>query len=240
MRTELKMLGSQIRLDLNLGKQPLFLLTLIIYLFYWFVILTGNVDYPHTVHYYSEMGMFPVVIMLTILLFEREIGGGSMEVIGTYPVSLRLMAVRKWIVALVLVALAGMGWMAVYRIKFGSIMTVMHPWHGGESVSRQAGYLELLLQTMPAYMLLASLAVLGIAWLQKLYGGLILAFSLWVLDTVSMGTVLGDWTLYAAFLPKDSSFIVNRVVLLISACLFMILALWLVGMRERWIGREEE
>ncbi|AZK46139.1 hypothetical protein [Paenibacillus lentus] len=240
MRTELKTLGSQIRLDLNIGKQPLFLLTLIICLFYWFVILTGNVDYPHTVYYYSEMGMFPVVIMFAVLLFEREIGGGSMEVIGTYPVSLRLMAVRKWVLSLVLAAIAGMGWMAVYRMKFGEIKTVMHPWNGGEAVSRQAGYLELLLQTLPAYMLLTSVAVLGIVWFQKLYGGLILSFALWMLDTVSLGSVLGDWTLYAAFLPQGTSFIANRVILLVCACLFLLWAVWLIDIRDRWIGREEE
>lgn len=240
MRTGLKVLGSQIRLDLNIARQPLFFLTLIIYLSYWVVILTGDADYPQTLYYYSEMGMFPVVIMLTVLLFEREIGGGSMEVIGTYPVSLRIMAVRKWALGLVLAVLAGMGWMAVYRIKFGEMMTVMYPWNGGEAVSRQAGYLELLLQTMPAYMLLASVAVLGIAWFQKLYGGLILSFAVWVLDTVSLGSVLKDWTLYAAFLPQDSSFIANRVILLVCACLFLLLGVRLIGIRDRWIGREEE
>lgn len=240
MKTELKTLGSQVKLDLNIVKQPLFLLTLLIYLSYWGAILTGDENYPQTVFYFAEMGMFPIVIMLTVLLFEREIGGGGMEVIATYPVSLRLMAVRKWVLALVLSALAGMGWMVVYRMKFAGILTVMHAWNDSEAIFRQAGYLELLLQTLPAYMLLASITVLGIASFQKLYGGLVLAFALWILDTVSAGNMLGGWTLYTAYLPEGSSFTANRIILLAAASLFLLLASWMLGMRERWISREEE
>lgn len=240
MKTELKALSSQVRLDLSIGKQPLFLLTLLIYFTYWAAIWLADPYRPQTVNYYAEMGMFPIVIMLTVLLFEREIGGGSMEVIATYPVSLRLMAVRKWILALVLTGLAGVGWMAMYRMKFGGIVNVMHPWNGGEAVSRQAGYLPLLLQTLPAYMLLASVAVLGIAWFQKLYGGLIIAFALWILDTVSAGRILGDFTLYTAYLTEGSSFIANRVILLVLAGSLLLLAGGVMGSRERWVGRDEE
>ncbi|GAA0137373.1 hypothetical protein YSY43_42140 [Paenibacillus sp. YSY-4.3] len=240
MKAELKALGSQVRLDLSIGKQPLFLLTLLIYFTYWAAIWLADPYRPQTVYYYAEMGMFPIVIMLTVLLFEREIGGGSMEIIATYPVSLRLMAVRKWILSLVLSALAGVGWMAMYRMKFGGIESVMYPWDGGEAVSRQAGYLPLLLQTLPAYMLLASVTVLGITWFQKLYGGLMIAFALWMLDTVSAGRILGGFTLYTAYLMEGSSFIANRVILLVLASFLLLLAGGIMGSRERWIGREEE
>ncbi|WP_055105257.1 hypothetical protein [Paenibacillus ihumii] len=240
MKTGLKTLGSHLRLDLNMGKQPLFVLTLLIYLSYWVVILTGDAKYPQPVVYFAEMGMFPIVIMLTVLLFAREIGGGGMEVIATYPVSLRLMAVRKWVLALVLSALAGMGWMAVYRIKFGAIVTDMHSWSGGEAAFRKTGGLALLLQTLPAYMLLASVAVLGIVWFQKLYGGMALSFALWVLDTMSAGSILGGKTLYTAYLPEDSSFLLNRFILGAFAVLILLVALGLIGVRERWIGRDEE
>lgn len=240
MKAELRALGSQVRLDLKIGKQPLFLVTLFIYLSYWAAIIMGNADYPQTVYYFSEMGMFPVVILLAVLLFEREIGGGGMEVIATYPVSLKFMVIRKWTLSLVLTAVAGVGWMFIYRAKFGEIMTRVYPWNGEEAAAAQVGFLTLLLQTLPAYMLLASVAVLGIVWFQKLYGGLVLAFALWMLDTISFGKVLGKCTLYAAYLPEGVSFVANRIILMAISCVCLLMAVWVIDRRERWIGREEE
>lgn len=242
MKAELRALGSQVRLDLKIGKQPLFLVTLFIYLSYWAAIMAGDAEYPQTVYYFSEMGMFPVVILLAVTLFEREIGAG-MEVIATYPVSLKFMVVRKWTLSLALSALAGVGWMFVYQAKFGEIVTRVYPWNGEGAAVAQVGYLTLLLQMLPAYMLLASVAVLGIVWFQRLYGGLLLAFALWMLDTISFGKVLGKWTLYAAYLPEGAegvSFVVNRILLMAISCLCLLIAVWVIDRRERWIGREEE
>lgn len=226
--------------DLKIQKQPVALLVLVIFFLYVASILTGDPARPRTVYYYSEMGMYPIVIMLTLLLFQREIGGGSMEMIATYPVSLRLIAVRKWVLALIYASLIDIGWMAVYMMKFGEISTLMYPWNGAEGVKRSAGVVPLMLQTMPAFMLIASVTLLGMVLFRKTYGGLALGFSLWTFDTVSGGEWLSGWTLYAIFLPDGASFPINRAVLLTAAAAFLGCSVWLIGRRERWIMEEEE
>ncbi|MNZ47586.1 hypothetical protein D3C78_653060 [compost metagenome] len=45
--------------------------------------------------------------------------GGGMETIDTYPVSLRFMAMRKWLEAILLSLMASAGWIGVYTYKFG-------------------------------------------------------------------------------------------------------------------------
>ena len=95
MKTAIEQLRRGASFDLKLHKQPMTALIVTIFILYLISIVTG--EKPRTVYYYSEMGMFPVVIMFTLLLFQREIGGGSMELVSTYPASLRLIAVRKWV-----------------------------------------------------------------------------------------------------------------------------------------------
>ncbi|MEF2967516.1 hypothetical protein V3851_16945 [Paenibacillus sp. M1] len=238
MKTAIEQLRRGASFDLKLHKQPVTALVVTIFILYLISIVTG--DKPRTVYYYSEMGMFPVVIMFTLLLFQREIGGGSMELVSTYPASLRLIAVRKWVLALLYASVLNLLWMAVYLLKFGDIATVMHPWDGGEAVKRSVGVFQLMLQTMPAFMLLASLTLAGIVLFRKTYGGLALGFALWVLDTISGGDWLSGWTLYASFLPEGASFAVNRLVLLAASAVLLGFAVWLIGRRDRWIMEDEE
>ncbi|MBQ4901120.1 hypothetical protein KB559_19955 [Paenibacillus sp. Marseille-P2973] len=238
MKTAIEQLRRGYSFDLKLQKQPVAALVLFVFILYLISILLG--DKPRTVYYFSEMGMYPLVIMLMLLLFQREIGGGSMEMIATYPVSLRLIAVRKWVLALLYASLLNVGWMAVYLLKFGRISTFMYPWGGGEGAKRVTGIFPLMLQTMPAFMLLASITLIGMVIFRKTYGGLALGFAVWMVDTVSGGSWLSRWTLYTAFLPEKASFPLNRVMLMLAAAALLAAAVWLIGKRERWIIEEEE
>lgn len=240
MKTAIEQIRRGAFFDFKVQKQPVTLLALVLFGIFVVSMLTGDPARPRTVYYYSEMGMYPIVIMLTLLLFQREIGGGSMEMIATYPVSLRLIAVRKWVLALIYASLFHSGLMAVYILKFGGISTLMYPWNGAEGIKRSTGIIPLLLQSMPAFMLLASVTLLGMVLFRKTYGGLALGFSLWTLDTVSGGEWLSGWTLYASFLPEGASFPLNRGVLLAAAAAFLGGSVWLIGRRERWIMEEEE
>ncbi|RCX12805.1 hypothetical protein DFP94_12311 [Fontibacillus phaseoli] len=238
MKTAIEQFRRGYIFDLKIHKQPVTALMLFIFILYLISIVVG--DKPRTVYYYSEMGMYPIVIMLMLLLFQREIGGGSMEMIATYPVSLRLIAVRKWVLTLLYASLLSIGWMAVYLLKFGQISTIMHSWGGGEAVKKGTGIFPLLLQTMPAYMLLASITMVGMVVFRKTYGGLALGFTLWVVDTISGGNWLSGWTLYSTFLPEKASFTANRVMMILAAAALLAAAVWLIGKRERWIVEEEE
>ncbi|GAA0411088.1 hypothetical protein [Paenibacillus motobuensis] len=240
MRMALRHFSRGSRFDWRLHKQPVALLTIILLISYLLGIITGQPDKPRTVNYIAEMGMFPLVIMFTILMFQHEIGGGGMEIISTYPISLRLIALRKWLNVVLLSVLASLLWMMVYLFKYGEIHTYMYPWNGAEAVFRAASMPELLIQVLPAYLLLASLTLAGIIVFRSIYGGLIAGFVLWILDTISGGSLLSSFTLYTAYLPQEASFPVNRWVLLLASVLLLAIALWLIGYRERWIGREEE
>ncbi|GGG14583.1 hypothetical protein [Paenibacillus aceti] len=240
MRTELERLCRGFQFDWRLHKQPVAILAILLLLLYLISIVTGQADKPRVVSYYAEMGMFPLVIMFTTMMFQHEIGGGGMEIIATYPVSLRLIAWRKWLSAVLLSLLASLIWMSVYLYKYGMIRTKFYPWNGGEAVFRSGGILELLLQALPAYLLLASLTLVGIIVFRSIYGGLLSGFSIWILDTISGGRLLASFTLYTAYLPREASFPLNRVTMLLVSVLLLGLALWLIGYRERWIGREEE
>ncbi len=240
MKLALKHFCRASRFDWRLHKQPAALLAILLLISYLLGIVTGQPDKPRAVNYIAEMGMFPLVIMFTILMFQHEIGGGGMEIISTYPVSLRLIALRKWLNAVFLSLPASLVWMIVYLYKNGAISTYMYPWNGAKAVFRAASPPELLIQVLPAYLLLASLTMAGIIVFRSIYGGLIAGFALWILDTISGGSLLSSFTLYTAYLPQKASFPVNRLVLLLASALLLAVALWLIGYRERWIGREEE
>ncbi|MFD1177142.1 hypothetical protein ACFQ3W_12675 [Paenibacillus puldeungensis] len=227
--------------DVKLHKQPMMFIALVLFGLYLLNIVTGDPARPRTVYYLSEMGMFPLVIIVTLLMYQREIGGGGMEIIATYPISLRVMVVRKWVIAILISVLFSLGWMTAYLLKYGEIITTHFLWSGATPIKgKPIGVVPLLLQTLPAYLLFASLTVTGIIVFRKIYGGLILGFSVWVLDTISGGSVFNSWTLYTAYLGKEDSFPANRIVLLIASILLLMFSVWLVGKRERWIAVEEE
>lgn len=240
MKLALEQFRRGLSFDFKLQKQPVAGLVVFVFLLYLISILTSNPDRPRTVFYFSEMGMFPLVIMLTLVMFQRELGGGSMEMVATYPVSLRLVALRKWLLALGYASILNVGWMLVYLAKFGGIKTVMYPWSGGAGAKLSTGIPALMLQNLPAFMLLSSLTLAGMLIFRKTYGGLVSGFSVWVLDTISRGDLLKGFTLYTEFLPVDGTFVANRLVLLAGAGGMLGFSLWLIGKRERWILEEEE
>jgi len=240
MRMALKYFCRGTRFDWRLHKQPVALLSIILLISYLLGIVTGQPDKPRAVNYIAEMGMFPLVIMFTILMFQHEIGGGGMEIISTYPVSLRLIALRKWLNAILLSVLTSLLWMTVYLFKYEEISTNIYSWSGSKYTFRAASIPELLIQVLPAYLLLTTLTLAGIIVFRSIYGGLITGFALWILDTISGGRLLSSFTLYTAYLPQEASFPINRLVLLLVSALLLGIAIWLIGLRERWIGNEEE
>ncbi len=241
MMTHMKSWSRGLGFDVRLHKQPMAWVTLLVFGLYLLSIVLSDPERPRTVYYFSEMGMFPVAIMLTLLQFQRELGGGGMELIATYPVSLRALALRKWGMAILLTLGLGAVLMSVYLGRFGTITTVRYPWSGAAPIPKsEISVAALLLQNLPAYVLLVSLTVAGIIGFRKIYGGLILGFAVWMLDTISGGSWLGQWTLYASYLRPGDSFPMNRFALLTASALLLGFAVWLIGRRERWIAVEEE
>ncbi|MGG3455591.1 hypothetical protein [Paenibacillus rhizolycopersici] len=241
LRTDARSWFRGVTLELKVQKQPMAWLALLLFVVYILGIVLSDPGRPRNVYYFSEMALFSLAIIIPLLLFQREIGGGGMEVIATYPISLRMLAFRRWLVSILLTAGLGMVLMSVYAWHFGGIWTLRYPWNGAEVIPQAemtAG--SLILQNLPAYVLLISLSTAGIIAFRRIYGGLVLGFAVWVLDTMSSGEWLGRWTLYASYLKKTYSFPHNRIGLLIASLILLAFAVWLIGKRERWISVEEE
>lgn len=240
MSTLSHQLRTTLRMQWRLVKEPVFLWTMAYFIFLLVTIFTGDPAQPRLTFYYSEMGMFPLIIMVMTVLLGREFGGGGMEMIATYPVSLRWLALRKWLGTLIYIAIANIIWMIAYIMQFGKLEPWIYTWREGTKVVSENAFFALFMQGLPAYMLMASLVLLGTVLFQKTYGGLLFGFSLWALDTLSGGGVLRKFTLYANLLEKITWFTANRITLLLLTALLLAIALWLTGHRERWISKEEE
>lgn len=240
MSTLSHQLRTTLRMQSRLVKEPIFLWTMAYFIFLLVTIFIADPTKPRLTFYYAEMGMFPLIIMVMTVLLGREFGGGGMEMIATYPVSLRWLAFRKWLGTLIYIAMANIIWMIAYIVRFGKLEPWLYTWGEGTKVVSENAFFALFMQGLPAYMLMASLVLLGTVIFQKTYGGLLFGFSLWAIDTLSGGGLLRRFTLYANLLEKDTWFTANRIALLLLTALLLAITLWLTGLRERWIGKEEE
>ncbi|MNJ32524.1 ABC-2 family transporter protein [compost metagenome] len=214
--------------------------TLAYFIFLIATIFTADPARPRSTLNYTELGMFPLIIMVMTLLLGREFGGNGMEILATYPISLRWLAFRKWLLAIGLTLLANLGWMLCYILYFGKLRSSLYMWDGSDKIVSENALIPLFIQGLPAYLLVVSLVLCGTIIFQKTYGGLLFGFTYWIMDTLSSGQLLFPFSLYSNFLVHDHQFTGNRVALLLAAVLLLGIALWLVGRRERWIGREEE
>ncbi|AWB46010.1 hypothetical protein DCC85_18765 [Paenibacillus sp. CAA11] len=235
----LKLTVSKMVIDLKIYKQPAVWLCLAIYAAYLLSILSGDPDKPRTVYYYSELGMFPLSIIITGALFQRELSGGT-EVLASYPVSLGLMTLRKWLLSVMLVLLAHVGWMGTYLWKYGGIRAKLYSWSGGEPSVSLVSPLQLLQQITPAYLFLMALTTCCILLVHRVYVGLLISFGIWILETLTSGLIMARWTLYATYLPPRASYTANRVGLMVGCIFLLVIAVVLAGRRSRWLSKEEE
>ncbi|GIP24438.1 hypothetical protein [Paenibacillus sp. J22TS3] len=230
---------ARLQIELRLVRQPLAWMITLLYLLLLFTMVTGSPDAPRPVYYYNEMAMFVFAVMTTVLLFHNEIGGNGMEVIASYPISLARLTMRKWLLCLVALGLAEVGWTTVYGLKYGTVTTLMYTWKDTSSlVGTHAA--ALFIQALPSYMLISALTIAGIIVTRTLYGGMAAGFGYWMLDSISSGDLLKDYTLYTAYLPEQASFSWNRTVYVTASLILLAGSAWLASRRHRWISREEE
>ncbi|WJH35880.1 hypothetical protein N6H14_08160 [Paenibacillus sp. CC-CFT747] len=196
-------------------------------------------DRPRNLYNYNELAFLPFVVMLTFLMGRVEFGGRTMEILSTYPLSYTRLLLRKLAVALAAAVLLHAGLMGAYRLRFHTLEALYYPYNGTAPGAADAGWLPLLLQALPAYLLLAAVTLLGMTLSRKLYGGLAAGFGLWMLGVLMPPGAFGPFTLLTASLTKETAFPVNRVWLIGAGMLAAAVAALLLNRRSRWVVEGE-
>ncbi|WDH98108.1 hypothetical protein PUW24_03870 [Paenibacillus urinalis] len=233
---------SWLRMELKGMRSGSFWLVVAIYLLLLGTILFRTFEHeaaPNPMQY-NETLSFLLCTMVAMLFFQREWGGGSMETIASYPMSLTAMTMRKWGLAIILMLIAQAGWMTLYVLRFGQMTALTYPWDGGEAITDTVQKIELLIQPLPAMMFMISITIFGMVLSQKLYGGLALGFAWWLLDTITTGAILRYFTLYTTYLDmREVPFVLNRLLLVGVSLILLIVSCYVVNRRQRYTKDQE-
>ncbi len=202
-------------------------------------IVFADPERPRSVFYYNEMAFLPLVIMIAVILFQRELGGSMMEIYSTFPVSFAAMVLRKFGVAMAASALLHFGWVYVYKQKFHMLRATVYLYNGGDPFTGDATWLMLLSQSAPEYALMAGVAIFASIASKTLYGGLAGGFAVWMAETMSDGKLLSVFAIYTLHIPGQITLAFNRLLLLSAGMICLAAAILLVNRRERWIVDKE-
>lgn len=231
---------SDVVQDLKGLKGPFLLAIVGCYLGYVTLIATSR--YPRDLFFLNEMFMLPVVSMATVMFYQRELGGYFSEIYATFPVSMTGMILRKLGQLLVFITVFHLAWTWVYLSSFGKMETLVYSYHNQPPYWGEISWLQLFSQSVPTYLLLAVLTLLGMVLTKKIYGGLGAGFSLWILEGLSRGEMLQDLTLYTVYLPEspdNTAFVVNRMLLITISLALLTLSIYWANQRHKWIITDE-
>ncbi|WNQ11168.1 hypothetical protein MJA45_26805 [Paenibacillus aurantius] len=220
-------------------RTPLVLVPAVYYILLLVSIALSDPGRPRNLYNYNELAFLPFVVMLTILMGRVEFGGRTMEIISTYPLSYTRLLLRKMAAALASAVLLHAGLMGAYRLRFHTLEALYYPYNGASPGAADAGWLPLLLQALPAYLLLAALTMLGMTLSRKLYGGLAAGFGLWMLSVLAPPGTLGPFVLLTAGLSENMSFPVNRLWLIGASMAAAAAAAVILNRRSRWVVEGE-
>ncbi|WP_131923168.1 hypothetical protein [Hazenella coriacea] len=213
--------------------------TLVPIIYVSFLILVILLDESILLASYNETAIFPLIVILSVLFFQKEFGGSSMEVIATFPISMTGMWLRKMF--LTLFTFVCFHWMVVqvFMLMYPKTVSSYFPYDGGESKTIIMDYGQLLFQIFPAALLLSTCTICAMILSKRLYVGLIFGFGVWMIDVLSSGSIFTLFTLHTVYLPKGSFFLYNRLALLSISGIFIGLSLYMIRKRSYWIVSDE-
>ena len=230
---------SKLEQDVIGIKSPLVWVPIVYIMLLLLSIWISDPEEPKHITVYNETALLPMIPMLCALLLQREIGGGAMEMLAAYPVSLGGMALRKWVLTLAAAAMLQAAVMSAYGLHFGGRQTVLYSYAGLPPVKAEAGIGQLLLQALPAYAALASICMFVMLLTKKTYGGLIAAYAVWMAEMLSGGELLSGAVLITGHIPKEISFVQNRLILTAAAAALLLASCLAAERRSRWIIAED-
>ncbi|GGK12000.1 hypothetical protein GCM10010965_01200 [Caldalkalibacillus thermarum] len=228
---------SEVVQDLKGLKGPFLLAIVSYYLGYVTLIVTSR--YPRDLFFLNETFMLPVVIMATVMFYQRELSGYFSEIYATFPVSMPRMILRKMWQLMVFITVFHLAWTWVYLGAFGKMETLVYSYRDQPPYVGEISWLQLFSQSVPAYLLLAMLTLFGMVLTKKIYGGLGAGFSLWILEGLSRGEILKYLTLYTIYIPENTAFGVNRLLLVAISVVLLTLSMYWTSQRHKWIITDE-
>lgn len=216
-----------------------FVAFLLSYIYIYYIVLTLDSPSIYLYSYFNEFLMFPVIIILTISFFQKELGGNFMEIYVTLPISLPIMIIRKLILILSITTLLHLGWVIIYLMKFGKLITIIFPLPEGQPYLGEISWIMLYIQSIPNYIFLVSLTIFGLIMIKEFYGGLALGFGMWMLENLSQGNVTGRFSIYTQNLWSGEVFLKNKIILLLLSLVLIFLTIKTITNRERWIRYQD-
>ncbi|UTR13623.1 hypothetical protein MM221_13445 [Salipaludibacillus sp. LMS25] len=199
----------------------------------------ADADYPKDLFYLNELFMIPLVTLVTVLVFQKEFGGYFSEVFATFPLKMWEVIVRKFTLLVVLLISIHLLWVGLYWLKFGQLQTVTYDYANHEMSYKTLNWLELFSQSLPSYLFVAAITVVGLVFSKKVYGGLGAGFGLWMLEVLTGGGFLGRWTLFTIYIPTEGTFTENRVSLIVITVLLGIISVLWAERRGKWVTNED-
>lgn len=210
---------------------------------YWVLLMASIIwaeaDMPRNIAAYNETVFLPLVPMICALFFQRELGGSAMEMYATYPISISLTILSKYVLSIVMMVLLHFSVFQVYVWKFGSIQGTVWSYWTDSARMGQVQWFELAAQSFPVILSVSSFVVFLMIGVKKLYAGLAAGFGLWMVEMLSNGTLFQAAALFKGHL-QDSSFTFNRSIHLAAALILLLAAMGLSERRHRWVVTDEQ
>ncbi|MBP1154670.1 MULTISPECIES: hypothetical protein [unclassified Paenibacillus] len=210
---------------------------------YWIMLLASIVwadtDMPRSVAAYNETVFLPLVPMICVLFFQRELGGSSMEMYATYPVSISLTVLRKYLLSIATMVVLHFCVFQAYVWKFGTIQGTVWSYWTDTARQGQIHWFELAAQSFPVLLSVSAFVVLWMIGVKKLYAGMAAGFGLWMAEMLSNGSLFQGAVLFTGHL-QGVSFTFNRMLHLAAALLLLLAAMRLSERRDRWIATVEQ
>jgi hypothetical protein len=225
--------------DLKGLRSLLLIIPVLYYILLLWSLLAADSEPPRTVYYYNELAFVPLLVLCTVLFFQREFGGGFSEIYATFPLSFAAMICRKLSLMLSLSLLMHGGWVLVYLSKFGVMKTDVYSYSGAEKAGESASWLDLLVQAFPSYLLVIAVVILVMILTKKIYTGIAAGFFLWLVEAMSGGKLLGEIAFFTRDIPPNITFMHNRLLITGIALACTLAAIGYANRRHHWIMAEE-
>lgn len=225
--------------DLKGLKNLMIIVPILYYALLLSSIIFADADRPRTIFYYNEMAFLPLIVMLTVVYFQHELGGRMMEIYSTFPLSFAQMLIRKLGLIVMTTLIVHLGWVLVYKLKFDSFNCTIYYYSGNAPQFTEISWFQLWIQAFPEYLMMIGITMLFMILTKRLYGGLAAGFTLWMIEVLLNGQIASSVSLFTNHLPEEVPFIMNRLLLLGLFVLCMMISIMLMNRRERWVIQQE-